>query len=48
MARRLRTRAYPFDGGVDDRIVLVQIVHSENIESSADEMASALKSLIVY
>jgi hypothetical protein len=31
-----------------NRVLLVQIVHGENIESSADEMAAALKSLIVY
>lgn len=32
----------------DHRIMLVQIVHGENIESSVDEMTAALKSLIVY
>jgi hypothetical protein len=30
------------------RVMLVQIVHGENIESSADEMVAALKSMIVY
>lgn len=32
----------------DHRILLVQIVHGDDIEASADEMAAALKSLIVY
>jgi hypothetical protein len=32
----------------DRRVMLVQIVHAENIESSADEMVTALKSLVVY
>jgi hypothetical protein len=31
-----------------NRILLVQIVHGESIEASADEMAAALQSLIVY
>ena len=30
------------------RVMLVQIVHGQNIEASADEMIGALKSLIVY
>jgi hypothetical protein len=32
----------------ENRILLVQIVHGENIESSADEMVAALKSITVY
>lgn len=32
----------------DRRLLLVQIVHSESIESSADEMVASLKSMIVY
>jgi hypothetical protein len=32
----------------NNRVLLVQIVHGENIESSADEMVAALRSLTVY
>jgi hypothetical protein len=32
----------------DHRLLLVQIIHGENIESTADEMAAALKSITVY
>ncbi len=32
----------------EHRIMLVQIVHGENIEASADEMVAALKSMVVY
>lgn len=32
----------------DRRILLVQVVHGENIESVADEMGSALRSMIVF
>jgi hypothetical protein len=32
----------------DRRLLLVQIVHSESIEASADEMVASLKSMIVY
>jgi hypothetical protein len=32
----------------DRRVLLVQIVHGENIEASADEMIAALKSITVY
>jgi hypothetical protein len=32
----------------DNRLLLVQIVHSENIEASTDEMVASLKSMIVY
>lgn len=32
----------------ENRLLLVQIVHSENIEPYADEMTAALKSMIVY
>jgi hypothetical protein len=32
----------------EHRVLLVQVVHGENIESSADEMMAALKSLTVY
>lgn len=32
----------------DRRVMLVQIVHGGNIEASADEMATALKSLLLY
>jgi hypothetical protein len=32
----------------DHRVLLVQITHGDNIESSADEMAAALKSIIAY
>jgi hypothetical protein len=32
----------------DHRLLLVQVVHGENIESVADEMASALRSMLVY
>lgn len=32
----------------DRRILLVQIVHSENIEAASDEMVAALQSMIVY
>jgi hypothetical protein len=31
-----------------NRLLLVQMVHGENIESVADEMASALRSILVY
>jgi hypothetical protein len=32
----------------DRRLLIVQIVHSQSIEASADEMVAALKSMIVY
>jgi hypothetical protein len=32
----------------DHRLLLVQVVHGENIESVADEMGSALRSMLVY
>ena len=32
----------------DHRLLLVQIVHGENVESTEDEMVAAIKSLIVY
>ncbi len=32
----------------DHRLLLVQIVHGDNIDSSSDEMVAALKSLTVY
>jgi hypothetical protein len=32
----------------EHRLLLVQITHGENIESSADEMVTALKSIIAY
>lgn len=31
-----------------NRLLLVQVVHGENIESVADEMATALRSMLVY
>jgi len=31
-----------------NRLLLVQVVHGENIESVADEMAAALRSMLVY
>jgi len=32
----------------EHRVLLVQVTHGENLESQADEIAAALKSLIVY
>ena len=32
----------------DHRLLLVQIVHSESVEASVDEMVASLKSMIVY
>ena len=32
----------------DHRLLLVQIVHGDNIDSTSDEMVAALKSLTVY
>lgn len=32
----------------DHRLLLVQIVHGENVESTEDEMVAAIKSMIVY
>ena len=46
VVRRLRLGRAPHPGR--RRLLIVQIVHSQSIEASADEMVAALKSMIVY